>query len=109
MFRSIFIAPLMLFSMFTCESEVSAQCKDTLIYKLTDIQHLIANLTAKLEMQEEKHEKDIEILTVKYEAEITQLRNNITYLKSRQDNYHVQKGMCRKRKSKYFFINSNYY
>ena len=47
-------AVALLFFMSMLYSEVSAQCSDPLIYKLTDIQQLITNLTAKQERQEEQ-------------------------------------------------------
>ena len=71
--------------LFTCMlwSEVSAQCTDPLIYKLNDIQQLIANLTAKQEKeiaelqhqleQQVRTETTIEILLrilASYEAKI---------------------------------------
>ena len=45
------LAPSVLFFTGILWNEVSAQCTDPLIYKLNDIQHLIANLTARIEKQ----------------------------------------------------------
>ena len=84
-------------------SEVSAQCTDPLIYKLNDIQQLIANLTAKQEKQEanltyctaqiEKQEKEIANLTEtikQLEAENKDLRNNISTVATDLNDYKTQ-------------------
>ncbi len=66
MFSLIGFAPVILFFTSILFSEVSAQCKDPLIYKLDDIQHLIVNMTAKLTYcteQLQKQEKQTANLT----------------------------------------------
>ncbi len=61
-------APVVLFFMGMLQSQVSAQCKDKLIYKLDDIKEFISDLSV-------KHDKDIEKLTVKQEKH----EANLTY------------------------------
>ncbi len=69
-------APVVLFFMGMLHSQVSAQCKDKLIYKLDNIKEYISNLNL-------KHEEDIEKLTVKqekYEANLTYCNAQIANL-----------------------------
>ena len=73
---------------FTCMlwSEVSAQCTDPLIYKLDDIQQLIANLTVK----QEEQTANITMLTAEIQSYREQLENQAEQLENQAEQLEKQ-------------------